>query len=160
MSEIAIGPVDAGSEPARWAMTQYFTELDGRFPEGFDATGALDGAAAYNPPSGLFLLATLENAIVGCAALRYLDDSRAEAKRMWVSPGVRGQGLATRLLGGLEEQARAAGRLTLVLDTHASLTEAISLYERHGYVRVVRYNDNPYAQLWFSKKLGDQSSSG
>jgi hypothetical protein len=35
------------------------------------------------------------------------------------------------------------------------LTEAITLYRRQGYHDVPRYNDNPYAQHWFRKRLQD-----
>ena len=145
---------DAASDAAIWAMTQYFDELALRFPEGFDPTGALDFAAThYNPPAGAFLLASLDGQTVGCAALQFLDASTAEVKRMWVSPRVRGRGLATTLLARLEAESLAAGRSTVVLDTHGSLNEAIALYGRRGYVGIERYNDNPYAQLWFAKEL-------
>ena len=40
-----------------------------------------------------------------------------------------------------------------MLDTHGSLTEAISLYGRRGYVPTERYNDNPHAQRWFRKTV-------
>ena len=154
VSQIEIAVADASSEQARWAMTQYFDELDARFPTGFDATGALDGAAAaYNPPAGSFLLAALDGETVGCAGLQHLDDDTSEIKRMWVSPSARGQGLARRLLARLESEVLASGRTSVVLDTNATLTEAIRLYEAQGYVAIERYNDNPYAQRWFRKAL-------
>ena len=34
-----------------------------------------------------------------------------------------------------------------------TLAEAIAMYERAGYRRVDRYNDNPYAELFFEKAL-------
>ena len=46
-----------------------------------------------------------------------------------------------------------SGRSTAVLDTKSALTEAITLYQRRGYCSVERYNDNPYAHLWFKKSL-------
>ena len=42
----------------------------------------------------------------------------------------------------------------MVLDTNGTLTEAIAMYERSGYSRIERYNDNPYAELFFEKHLG------
>jgi GNAT superfamily N-acetyltransferase len=142
-------------------MEQYFAELQRRFGDGFDADGALDDAAvAYNPPHGLFVLAVSDDAAlpddvepVGCGALHLLDTTTAEVKRMWVSPNCRGAGLGARLVNRLEDEARLAGRSRIVLDTNASLTEAIALYRRRGYVPIPRYNDNPYAQCWFAKDL-------
>jgi GNAT superfamily N-acetyltransferase len=155
VSEVELSVVDATSPSARSAMEQYFAELASRFLEGFDASAALDAAGAYNPPHGVFLLANLDGAAVGCAALQYLDEERAEVKRMWVSPDVRGQRIATRLLAELERRSAESGHRVIVLDTHGSLSEAIALYERRDYVRVERYNDNPHAQLWFRKDLHD-----
>jgi GNAT superfamily N-acetyltransferase len=154
VSEMEISVADAGSAEAQWAMTQYFDELAVRIPGGFDATGVLDGAAlTYNPPAGVFILASVEGEVVGCGALQHLDDDTAEVKRMWVSPSVRGRGLAKRLLARLELESLASGRNTIVLDTNASLTEAITMYGKQGYAAAERYNDNPYAQLWFRKEL-------
>jgi hypothetical protein len=45
------------------------------------------------------------------------------------------------------------GRAGVVLDTNATLREAIAMYERSGYHAIERYNDNPYAQRWFAKDL-------
>src|SRR5689334_4542222 len=62
------------------------------------------------PPSAsdidLFLVAVDDDGrAVGCGALRRLDNSSAEIKRMYVVPGSRGQGVSTRLLRALEEAA-------------------------------------------------------
>jgi GNAT superfamily N-acetyltransferase len=157
VEDVQLTAVDAASPEAQWAMTQYFAELAARFPEGFDATGALEGAAAaYKQPHGIFLLATNDGETVGCGGLQHIDDETTEVKRMWVAPTMRGHGLATRLLQRLEGEARTAGRATVVLDTHSSLTEAITLYERRGYAATERYNDNPYAKRWFRKSLDAQ----
>lgn len=94
--------------------------------------------------------------MVGCGAVLYLDDDVAEIKRMWVSPDVRGLGIGKRLLRRLEDVARFAGRRTVLLHMNASLIEAIAMYEAAGYRRVDRYNDNPYAQLWFSRSLDER----
>jgi ribosomal protein S18 acetylase RimI-like enzyme len=138
-------------------MTQYFRELAERFQEGFDSEGALEEAAvSYRLPHGLFLLATADDEPVGCGALQLLDESTAEIKRMWVGPHCRGLGIGRTLLRSLEDEARVRGYERIVLDTNGSLTEAISLYKREGYVEVATYNDNPYAELWFAKMLNDK----
>ncbi|HZX53645.1 MAG TPA: GNAT family N-acetyltransferase [Ilumatobacteraceae bacterium] len=154
MSEVTFSVVDVTSERAQWAMSQYFDELDRRFAGGFDADAALDDAAVgFRPPNGLFVIALDGDAVVGCAAIQYLDPTTAEIKRMWVDSARRGVGLGTRLLGNLEAHIRGSGRLRVVLDTNDSLTEAIAMYGRLGYVPIERYNDNPYADRWFEKPL-------
>jgi ribosomal protein S18 acetylase RimI-like enzyme len=66
---------------------------------------------------------------------------------------VRGLGLGRRLLAELEGQARADGATSVRLDTHRSLTEAVTLYRSAGYREIAAYNDNPYAHHWFAKNL-------
>jgi ribosomal protein S18 acetylase RimI-like enzyme len=152
--DVRFSVVDARSDEARWAMTQYFRELEARFTDGFDSSTAFDEAAAgLNPPNGVFVVATQSDELVGCGAIQFLDSDRAEIKRMWVNPQRRGLGLGRRLLAHLESEIRASGRSTVVLDTNQSLTEAIAMYRSCGYEPIERYNDNPYAQLWFGKRL-------
>ena len=144
--------VDAGSAAAQGAMTAYFAELAERFPTGFDPTGYLD-PEDYNPPRGRFFLAMSGDEVLACGGLVWIDDSVAEIKRMWVDPAARGRGIASRLLAFLEQTAAASGRPTLRLDTNPVLTPAIAMYRKNGYRDIERYNDNPYAGLWFEKHL-------
>jgi ribosomal protein S18 acetylase RimI-like enzyme len=147
--------VDAGSTEATWALAQYFGELERRFAGGFDSNAALaEAATSLNPPSGLFILASLGTDVVGCGAILWIDVDTAEIKRMWVDSRRRGIGLGKRVLGHLEDEARSSGRSRVVLDTNESLAEAISMYRSLGYNTIERYNDNPYAHHWFEKSLG------
>jgi GNAT superfamily N-acetyltransferase len=154
VSRLAFVVVDGGSVEARHAMTEYFGELTRRFPGGFDPGDALDEAATrYNPPSGLFVIARAGEQVIACGALELLDDDVAEIKRMWVSSEHRGIGLGKRLLARLEDEVARAGRSTVLLDTNGTLSEAIAMYTSCGYTARDRYNDNPYAQHWFTKDL-------
>ena len=154
VSDVTFSVVDVASARARWAMSQYFEELDRRFPGGFDADAASDHAAVgFRPPNGVFVIALDGDAVVGCAAIQFLDASTAEIKRMWVDASRRGVGIGRRLLGHLEAHISDSGRCRVVLDTNDSLTEAIAMYDRLGYVPIERYNDNPYADRWFEKSI-------
>ena len=42
---------------------------------------------------------------------------------------------------------------TVRLETNGTLTEAIALYRSAGYAEVPAFNDEPYAQHWFEKRL-------
>jgi DNA-binding MarR family transcriptional regulator/ribosomal protein S18 acetylase RimI-like enzyme len=151
---VDLSPVDPGSAEAREAIAAYFTEIDRRFDFGFDAGDLMaDDARTLRGPGALFLLARTEGRAVACGGLRDLGEGLAEVKRMWVSDGWRGAGLGGRLLRELEERARGLGHRTLRLDTNGALVEAIAMYDRAGYHRIGRYNDNPYAQAWFEKDL-------
>ena len=152
---VTFDPVDPTGAEATDAMGAYFAELDVRFPTGFDATGALGpGAAAMAPPSGVFLLARDgAGARAACGGVQRHDETTAEVKRMWVDPAWRGAGLGRRMLAELERHAAALGYTRAVLDTNSTLTEAIAMYAAAGYRPTRRYNDNPYAQRWFTKDL-------
>ncbi len=61
--------------------------------------------------------------------------NRAEVQKVLVRSSARRQGIATRLMYAIEDEARAAGRRTLVLDTER-YSAGEKLYERVGYTRV------------------------
>lgn len=147
--------VDATGVEARAAMTSYFAELDARFPGGFDAAGAFAGdAGIFAPPGGAFVVVRADDGrVVGCGGLQRIDDTTAEIKRMWIDPAARGRRLGRRLLDHLEATAAERGYARVLLDTNATLNEAIAMYTAAGYEPTGRYNDNPYAQRWFSKAL-------
>jgi DNA-binding MarR family transcriptional regulator/GNAT superfamily N-acetyltransferase len=148
--------VDPGSAPARQAMTAYVEELDRRFPAGFDP-GASSDEDMTAEHRGVFVLATSDGVPVACGGLRDLGDDSGdrvvEVKRMWVDGTWRGAGLGARLLRHLESVAGDLGYDVLRLDTNGNLVEAIAMYERAGYTRIERYNDNPHAEAFFEKSL-------
>lgn len=115
------------------------TEYHVRYGDGGDAT-PMD-PADFRPPNGVYLLAYDENDTpVASGGWRAQDtngegnrDGDAELKRMYVTEGMRGRGLARRILAALEDDARAAGRLRMVLETGTQQPEAIALYTSSGY---------------------------
>ncbi|SOD96858.1 GNAT family N-acetyltransferase [Caenispirillum bisanense] len=86
-------------------------------------------------PRVTFFAARDGDAVVGCGALYRHDDHLGEVKSMYVRPSARGRGIARMILARVEEAARAAGLQTLSLETGASFTAALTLYESAGFVR-------------------------
>ena len=139
---------------ARRCLDAYFRELAARFESGFDADeDASASLADMTPPSGLFVIARLEGEAVGCGGFKRADKATGEIKRVWTAPSARGMGVARRMLRALEAAAREAGVKTLRLDTNRALIEAHALYRSEGYREIARFNDNPYADHWFEKRL-------
>ncbi|MBT2366853.1 GNAT family N-acetyltransferase [Streptomyces sp. ISL-10] len=111
-----------------------------RYGDGEGDVTPLD-ASMFAPPSGLYLIAyDAEDRPLATGGWRSQDDGPmgysdgdAELKRMYVIPEARGLGLARRILAALEEDARAAGRARMVLETGDMQPEAIALYASSGY---------------------------
>jgi len=153
-SRTVVEPADPTSEPARACLQAYYGELARRFPMGFDVTLSRDpDAADMVPPRGSFLLAWSDGLPVGCVALKGDGGELAEVKRLWVAPSARGLGLARRLMTSVEEAAAELGIRVLRLDTNSSLPEAIDLYRKTGWTEIPRFNDDPYPDVFFEKRL-------
>lgn len=151
---VDIRRVDPASPGARFCVREYFAELDRRFGTGFDPGASISADDdELRLPRGLMLVATLRDEAVGCGALKFHGDAPTELKRMWVAPSTRGLGIGRRILAELESEAARRGSRVLHLETNGSLTEAIALYRSSGYVEVDAFNDEPYAHLWFEKRL-------
>ena len=107
--------------------------------QGFDAELAqLPGA--YAPPRGALLLAPAR----GCVALRPLDATTAEMKRLYVRPEGRGRKLGLALAQAAIDEARALGYARMVLDTVAgTMDKAIALYRALGFREIAPYYQNP-----------------
>lgn len=78
---------------------------------------------------------------MGCGALRRLDDTSAEVKRMYVEKSARGTGVATAVLRALEQAAVDRGWTTVRLETGTGQPDAIRFYEREGYTPIPLYGD-------------------
>src|SRR5690606_13029586 len=121
-SAVEIAPADPAGADARACIEAYLRELDERFESGFDpARGPTAEPGELVPPAGLFLLARLDGAAVGCGALKFDGRGGGEIKRMWVAPSARGLGIAQRLVEALEHHAASSGVHTLRLDTNRAL---------------------------------------
>ncbi|WP_028809660.1 GNAT family N-acetyltransferase [Streptomyces sp. 351MFTsu5.1] len=118
---------------------QVQAEYHVRYGDGGDATEL--APADFEPPNGVYLIAyDALDSPVATGGWRAQDangeghlDGDAELKRMYVIEQMRGRGLARRVLSALEEDARAAGRLRMVLETGTKQPEAIALYTSSGY---------------------------
>lgn len=95
----------------------------------------------YGPPGGLLLLASLDSRPAGCVALRALEADTAEMKRMFVRLEYQGKGVGRALSEALIREARAMGYSRMRLDTSVRQVEALTLYERMGFVRIDPYYD-------------------
>lgn len=97
----------------------------------------------YEPPAGRILIAWKGTQAVGCVALRPLDSSACEMKRLYVRPVARGEKLGRRLAESICQEARQAGYSRICLDTLPTMGSAQALYRSLGFVPIEPYVFNP-----------------
>jgi putative acetyltransferase len=131
------------------------TELAALFPE----PGANHFSLAPTQVAtgdGAFLIAYVDDAPVGCGAVRRIDADTAELKRMYVDPHHRGRGVGRAIVGALEQEARALGLSRVVLETGSRLDRAIAMYTGLGYAPIPLFGEylaSPDTSRCFGKSL-------
>ncbi len=109
----------------------------------------------YDAPAGELLLAhDIDGRPVGCVALRPLQPAGCcEMKRLYVSPQGRGLGLGKALIDAIVKEAVRIGYREMRLDTLPTMTAAIALYRRAGFVPIEPYYDTPLEETVFLGRL-------
>lgn len=154
-------PYDSPVAAALWRA--YYTEVSDRWyllhegrrtdPGELEREIAAQPGSDLAPPRGRLLVARYGGEPAGTAGVRLLDAATAELKRVFLHASMRGRGGAPLLVRAAEGAARALGATRMILDTRSDLVEARTLYARLGYTETEPYNDDPYADHWFSKAL-------
>ncbi|EJL66862.1 GNAT family N-acetyltransferase [Flavobacterium sp. CF136] len=107
----------------------------------------------YDNSKFIFVIAEIDNEIVGCGAIRPIDKNIGEVKRMYSKfPGKR---IGQTILSFLENKAKAIGYSDLVLETRVKNREAIQFYQKQEYKVIPnygKYTDRPEA-ICFGKSL-------
>lgn len=151
---VALNEIDPQSDEARYCLGEYYAELGRRFKQGFDVSLSRDpDAKDMRRPRGTFIVAMSDTLPIGCVGLKGTDHGYAEVKRLWVAPAARGLRLGRRLMDATEDAARGLGITLLRLDTNSALPEAGQLYRSTGWREIPRFNDDPYPDLFFEKRL-------
>lgn len=97
----------------------------------------------YAPPEGAIIIAFSDDEPVGCVALRRIENTVCEMKRLYVKPDHRGKGVGRALAGAAIGSARKIGYASMKLDTLRSMTEANALYVSLGFRECAAYRHNP-----------------
>ncbi len=148
-----ISPEPLASEVAQRLIAELDAELSSIYPP--EANFFELAEEEVGEGRGVFLVARAGGAPVGCGALRCIDSTTAEVKRMYVRKAGRGKGAALAILAELESRARAFGVSRVLLETGSRQPEALGLYARAGYARVPlfgRYVGAPFS-VCFGKDL-------
>jgi SAM-dependent methyltransferase/ribosomal protein S18 acetylase RimI-like enzyme len=118
-------------------------ELEGRLLA--EGHGDLD-VCAFESRGGFFVLRDTADAIVATMGYSRVDDSVCELTKLYVDPAYQGLGFAGALHREMENEARADGYESVVLDTLDIFTVAARAYRKWGYVLCGR-QDIPRSEL-------------
>ncbi|GIF26464.1 GNAT superfamily N-acetyltransferase [Actinoplanes tereljensis] len=102
-----------------------------------------------------YMVAVVEYRAVACAGWQAMEPGVVELQRMYVRPAFRGRGIARQMIVAVEEEALAADRPVIRLETGTYLPAAIALYQSAGYHQIPAYGPyvgNPFS-VCFEKRL-------
>jgi GNAT superfamily N-acetyltransferase len=136
LGDVAVEPLLAGLND----------EYDARYGENTEMKRT--SADEFDPPAGLFLVLMDGSATAAGGGFRRHDATTCEVKRMWTSTHYRRRGLATQVLGALEDAARDVGYARVILETGSMQPEAEALYAERGYRRIDVYGHYPDARAF------------
>lgn len=130
-------------DTVRALFRQYVTELDEDLGfQGFEEElQKLPGE--YSWPSGSLYLAWADGQPAGCIAMRRIDDTTCEMKRLYVQPEYRGYRLGRHLVRTIIASARAHNYQVMKLDSLKRLKSAYNLYKSFGFQETSPYTYNP-----------------
>jgi len=96
------------------------------------------------------------NKPVGCGAIKHVDATNVEVKRIFVDATKRGLGIAPKILTELETWAKELNYKKCILETGVRQVEAIGLYNKSNY-KQMSTNYGPYkgveSSLCFEKEI-------
>jgi GNAT superfamily N-acetyltransferase len=121
------------SDYLRWALRELESQY-GITDMPVDPEQTIHSLDAYRPPHGVAVIAEVEGQPAGVGALRRLDRTVVEVKRMYVHPAYRGRHLGAGVLDLL--LTHAAGTFhaeTVRLDTCRFMHSAQRLYRSRGF---------------------------
>ena len=94
-----------------------------------------------------------QDMVVGTVALKKIDEKTVELKALYLHKDYRGKGLGSLLMSVSVNEAKSRGYKRIVLDSMLKYEEAIRLYEKFGFEKIDRYNDNPMAEVFMKMDL-------
>ena len=107
----------------------------------------------YAAPDAAFFVARAAEEAVGCVAVRLVDETTAEIKRLYVVPAARRSGAGRALVEAALAFGRKRSCVRAVLDTERDrVNTAYELYRSLGFAECAPYAQAEYANPTFMEK--------
>lgn len=134
------------------AYAEAFQSLNLEWLETYFHVEEIDRRILANPQrevidhGGHILFATIGEEAVGTAALKSQGEGCFELTKMAVMPSRQGAGIGRALMLAAIDRFKAVDGKMLFLESHSSLTTAITLYLSAGFVHTARPKASDYAR--------------
>lgn len=136
----------------RWHYERHVTDramIDSYFDDAAYESELRGLPGYYEAPDGALLVVQIDGRVVGCVALKRLDETQCEMKRLFVDPAAHGIGAGKALAQAIIERAKSFGYSTMMLDTGPKQVEAQGLYRKLGFRDAEPYYDlSPELRDW------------
>jgi len=106
-----------------------------------------------HPGCNFWVLEAADGSLAAMLAVRRIDASTAEIKRVRVRSDLRRTGLASRLISAAEAFCRRERYERIVLDTSTLQEPAQRLWERNGYKRTGEREVGEFTLVFYEKRL-------
>lgn len=107
----------------------------------------------YLNKGGNFWILFENEKVIGTIALKPIDKNYAELKRFYILPDYQGKGYGKILIETLLSYARIMNYNFIRLDTSNKSVKAIKVFEKSGFYKINRYNDDIFAEIFMEIKL-------
>jgi ribosomal protein S18 acetylase RimI-like enzyme len=108
----------------------------------------------YESPDGAYFIAYVDGVAAGIVALKRLDATTCEMKRLFIDPKFRGVGLGKYLAEHIINEGKRLGYTKMRLDNSRSvMAKAVSLYKSLGFYEIEPYNQNSVPDALFMERL-------
>ncbi len=105
----------------------------------------------YATTTGGIVLCKKNNDFIGCSAIRKIDTTSCELKRMWVQLPYQKLGIGETLLKECIALAKKLNYKEIRLDTLKRLQPAIKLYKKYNFIETEAYYKNPNNDVVYMK---------
>ena len=140
-TDYIIKDVDPQGTDALALLRESAVEARELYPE-FQRPDAPWPTNSQTPPRGIYLVAYLDGTPVACGALRPLEETVAEIRRVFVVRHARRRGVARALLRELEAVAARFGYRFMRLQTGNRQLPAMALYHSCGFAQIERFGED------------------
>jgi ribosomal protein S18 acetylase RimI-like enzyme len=107
----------------------------------------------YKEPEGTFIIAKDNDNVVGCVAIKKLDNKICEMKRLFVKDEYKKNGIGEKLVEKIIEESKIKKYERMRLDTLNTMDAALNLYRKNGFYEIEPYYNNPHYGVVYLEKI-------